>query len=885
MTTQLSDLKPGSILIAPSHMHSVLRLQLLEKRNGTLGITLLSLQTFLHRFQQDSIDEMSVLLQYRSRLSSASSSIYHNLLSSLDFITQCYRFIEEMKLYGILTENLPQANASHKEMKQLISLLYPIQTPQDLENEAWNSITTTSLEHIYIIDAIWSSNDCFRIDLLLQHGANRLLQPHHQPNIMYYHSINKRKEVETAAQWIVKQQLLAQDINILVCDASYQPLIKQIFSRYQIPFTIMKQTKTSSLTTRFQKLLTYTYAPSTPLLLELVELNTFSIPHLNDFIEYIQVFGKEFHDSFDHIHTKARPSQLISEDEIKRLMRLEDHAQEVKAVIEPLITPLTTIQAPQELLTYVHDLACATVDVNDLVSVRVLRQIQDLFVTYLPQITNRQDLPFLIELLDGIKESATGVQLHGALVSKLQSPLPARPICMMFGCTQKAYPAFPAKKGLFDEAYVRQLDAYPSMTKRNEAYRNQLEASLSSYEQLIISYPIGNYDGKANEGALEMELFLNQASTYKEPIQSYIPLLVDKGISQSHARKLFLKDDHLYGSISAYEKYMKCPFSYFLAYGLKMREPIDYSFSQSRIGTLSHYILETLVERYGKAYPSAPLEEIKAILHEELIAMAEVYPLFAPQIPLLERRMLHSLNKNMEILADLEEHSSLVPFKCEDEFWWDLPLDDGVTVCLHGFIDRIDASQGYLRIIDYKSSIKSLTEDEVFTGLKLQLVTYALYAKETYGKEVLGTFYYSLKNENIPTSAGKMKRRPVAYVPTGKEDNDAMRLKSKQLRGWLMSYDIDVIDDNGSHILGVRQNKDGNIKARHTYNIDVLNTVFKQMYQHIASNILHGNIACTPTEDACMFCAYYEICRFQGYPRAIEPLIDLETIDVYLGGE
>ena len=37
-------------------------------------------------------------------------------------------------------------------------------------------------------------------------------------------------------------------------------------------------------------------------------------------------------------------------------------------------------------------------------------------------------------------------------------------------------------------------------------------------------------------------------------------------------------------------------------------------------------------------------------------------------------------------------------------------------------------------------------------------------------KEVLGAYYVSLKNENIPNIAGQLKRRPVSYTEIGKEE-------------------------------------------------------------------------------------------------------------------
>ena len=35
-----------------------------------------------------------------------------------------------------------------------------------------------------------------------------------------------------------------------------------------------------------------------------------------------------------------------------------------------------------------------------------------------------------------------------------------------------------------------------------------------------------------------------------------------------------------------------------------------------------------------------------------------------------------------------------------------------------------------------------------------------------------------------------------------------------------MSYQVDILDDDASHIAGVRQNKDGIIKAGKTYSLD-----------------------------------------------------------------
>lgn len=89
-----------------------------------------------------------------------------------------------------------------------------------------------------------------------------------------------------------------------------------------------------------------------------------------------------------------------------------------------------------------------------------------------------------------------------------------------------------------------------------------------------------------------------------------------------------------------------------------------------------------------------------------------------------------------------------------------------------------------------------------------------------------------------------------------------------------MSYQVDILDDDASHIAGVRQNKDGIIKAGKTYSLDQIEKYFTTIYQKIADRILSADISLTPDEDACTFCKYYEICRFHGLYTKKEPFIE-----------
>ncbi len=864
------------IIIAPAHLHDMLRIRLAQTNGAAAHTTVETLQTFLHRNTQDELTPIDCILQYREALKAFPASLYQNILLSLDFLQQCYEFIEEMKLYGIHCDTLPEGDETQTELKQIITRLFPIRTPQDEENQSWEQLAQADLSYVTIIDPLSDAADWERIQRLLRRGAKKQFFPSYEPRIHYIHAMNKRKEVEAVAQWLIQQKAAAHTVQIMVCDESYPMLIQQVFQRYHIPYTILKQTNSSIVAIRTQKLLQYILTPDMHTVIDLLETQAIKAPHQKEFIDYVTLFGKTMADRFDHIRLKGRESQLLTGVELERLRSLEEKASLCKETIQPMLEQLLQATEPKQLLLQVNELLCKNLHENHPDEVNLLSKVHELFYAFLPYFHEKADLAFLISLLALQKAQTKEKQYHGAFITTLKQPLLPDRTAVVMGASQKQYPAFSHRSGFFDEAYVAKLSNYPSLMHRHQQYMQQLEAQLFSYPNLVVSYPLGSYEGKSNESALEMEQLLQQKSVLAEPLQRCLPKQAHYEITQETAQQLYLKHGKIYGSVSSLERYMRCPFSYFLTYGLKIKQPIDYQFSQSRIGTLSHYVLETLVNRCGKAYTDAKRDEIEAIIDEALQSVSDIYVLLSDQIPALKQRLTESLLATLQDLKEGENHSSLKPFACEKEFWWDIESSDQINLCLHGFIDRIDANEHYMRIIDYKSSKKTLSETDFCAGLQLQLVAYALYAYETWNKRMLGAFYYSLKKENVAAAAGKMKRRPITYVPMDQSDWEKQRFSKQRLRGWVMHEDIQVMDDDGTHIYGVRCNKDGLLKANKTYSIEALKTMLLTMLEQIKQRILSGDIACEPSEDACLFCPYHDICRFHGYAREKELMVEFE---------
>ncbi len=142
---------------------------------------------------------------------------------------------------------------------------------------------------------------------------------------------------------------------------------------------------------------------------------------------------------------------------------------------------------------------------------------------------------------------------------------------------------------------------------------------------------------------------------------------------------------------------MKCPFSYFLRYGLSLKEPFQPGFPDAYAGTLFHYILESLTNAYGKEYSEQSSKQLRKIVDKELAHLTQIFPSMELALMNVKERLLISMTQTLEVLQEFETHSQFSPTASELEFHYDLLLQENVTIALHGFIDRLDTYQDLIR--------------------------------------------------------------------------------------------------------------------------------------------------------------------------------------------
>lgn len=866
----MQDIQNNSIILAPASLHPLIQRDLLSKKNGYLGVTIQTIESYLLS-QIQTIEQFDdVLFQYLQIMQQEKSKlqIYRDICTKDYFLEQCMKFINDLKFYNISLSSLPKETQEEKELFYIIQALYPISLRNDYLKKALDNYTK-SKKQVYIYPSFLTYEQSYIQQKLLEEGAILLENFVDASDISFYHAINMREEIEGLAQYIIQNQLEAEDCAITICNAQYKHLIQQIFTRYQIPFTTLSKSAINQPANKICALLNYYLNPDKNNLFKVLDHQLFPNVNTIDLKEYMNLFHKDLQDTFFELNDVE--SNLLSNYEINKLRELRNEAVVAQQQLQEILNPLMELSW-QEALVAIFDILKATLDLKKDKSSYL--QLQTYIQNVYPYLHTKEDLSFLINRIMKLSSSQSNKELQGAIVETLTTLLPNRPYHFIIGTTQADYPSFPLKKGIFDETYLAKIP-YPSLQERYDYHLQQVDQHLHQSKHLWISYPLGNYEGKGKEAALEIESFVNKKAVPLCVQYSSKSYTLETSIPAQLARNLYLKNDVLYGSISSLEKYIKCPYSYYLKYGLRIKEPFKANFDESKAGTLSHHILEVLSQNYGKDYVQTQTNKVEELLQQEFQSLLHIYPHQQNWASLFQQRLLLNISQNLTVLKEMEEHSEMSIFKSEYEFYRDYNLDD-TTLRLHGFIDRIDQKNEFIRIIDYKSSPKSLVEHDVFAALQLQLITYGIVAQHDFQKKLLGAYYISLKNENIPYSAGKMKRRPVEYVPFQKADYEDSIFLAHRMQGWNTDKHLEYLDDNGSHVIGISMNKSGEVKSRKLYNMNVLEQHFQTIYQTIGKRILSGDISLTPDEFACTYCPYHEICRYKGFPHKKDPLIEID---------
>ena len=273
----------------------------------------------------------------------------------------------------------------------------------------------------------------------------------------------------------------------------------------------------------------------------------------------------------------------------------------------------------------------------------------------------------------------------------------------------------------------------------------------------------------------------------------------------------------LYGKIpgltaSRVDLFYSCRFAFFMRHGLRAKPRRQAAFAAPETGTFIHYVLEnTLAELDALPGGARGADEDTAqkTMKKWVKAYVETYlgslEKQTARFRYLFRRLVRMMGSILQnVLAELRD-SDFVPIDYELKFGFDGDLppvrcaDQDNTVLLSGTADRVDGyiqnGRLYVRVMDYKSGVKSFSLSDVWNGLNLQLILYLFAIRE----EGLARYREKLAQELDSIEAAGMlyipARDEVVDLDEDEPDEDKLRaLKQKALRrSGLVSDDLTLL--------------------------------------------------------------------------------------------
>ena len=432
---------------------------------------------------------------------------------------------------------------------------------------------------------------------------------------------------------------------------------------------------------------------------------------------------------------------------------------------------------------------------------------------------------------------------------------------------------------------------YPNLQEESDVVTPKYEITNenATYEELLENIARKQNGEEIEDIWKEVYIYYNNIPEWKEKLKEDLKGLkytnLPQNIDESIIEKLY--GNNIKTSITKLEKYRSCPFSYYLQYGLNLKEKEELKIQSFDTGLFVHEIIDEFFKYIG----NNKVEMSELILDDEKLSkiveelmkndlengrnylFKETYK-YKVLVNRLKRILVKALKYIMESLvySDFQIEGTEVEFDKNGKYKpITITLEDGKRVEIIGKIDRIDTARtedgNYLRIIDYKSSAKNIDLNEVYAGIQIQLLTYLDAVCEEEDLIPAGVLYFSFL-EQIAKSDKKLS-----------QDEIEEKLRENFKMKGLILADVKVIqmqdnhlDEGGtSKIIPAGITKSGSINKRCTNGVEseefaILQKYIKKTVKDIAKEILKGKIDVKPYnkkgKTPCEYCAYKSICGF-----------------------
>lgn len=349
-------------------------------------------------------------------------------------------------------------------------------------------------------------------------------------------------------------------------------------------------------------------------------------------------------------------------------------------------------------------------------------------------------------------------------------------------------------------------------------------------------------------------------------------------VSQENVAALYRNKLRL--SASQVDKQADCRLSYFLWYGVGVKERKPATVDPAEFGTYVHAVLEkTAAEVMEKGgFTAVSLDETLEIAqkHSDAYIRERFAELDTERMSYLFRRNSAELRMiTRELWQELSE-SSFEPRFFELKFGDDglLPAIEipghAVDAQLRGFVDRVDVwhdgKQDYFRVVDYKTGAKDFDYCDIFNGLGLQMLLY-LFALEAGGDKLIGENPIPAAVQYFPARAPLIS----ANGQLGEEEANAERNKLWKRKGLLLEDErvLQAMEPSEKPVrLPYTKKKDGSIAGdlADREELGLLKQYVFRLLGKLVDEIASGCVTPNPytrgdSHNACRYCPYGAVCH------------------------
>ena len=306
-------------------------------------------------------------------------------------------------------------------------------------------------------------------------------------------------------------------------------------------------------------------------------------------------------------------------------------------------------------------------------------------------------------------------------------------------------------------------------------------------------------------------------------------------VSIERGGELFFHDGRI--SPTTLETYFNCPFKNFLSQGLRVKEREETLVLALDTGNFVHAILEKLTANIENLATESDAKAFARTVGEELLKN----PLYTAQADTASGKYSAE-----SLLREGETVATAVYRQIKGSAFKVFGIEKKISSAeFHGKIDRMDVTDKYVRIVDYKTGAVKAEAEDYYTGRKIQI---QLYMSEVKGDLIpAGVFYFPAKVEYKSESDAGGRYRMLGYV---NGDLDALRAGDTNLQEGEMSEFFEARLDENKKLEKVMDQE--SFERFLSYSTAIARQARKELKD--------GFVAPTPYDGACAYCAYGGAC-------------------------